>query len=102
MHAGDAQWAQIGPNLCVDDSNIPGAVHPKELALRAIVVEESNGISEEDVQAVLDLLLGVIGTLHQRAAIVVADAGVARRMGLDVPHMALGAADIAAGEAVKQ
>ena len=86
----------------VDILDAGGAIHADQLALGGVVGDELDGFAEEKVEAVRDLVKGVVGALLQRAAVVIADAGHAGGMRLDVPDVAVGLADVAPIEALHE
>jgi hypothetical protein len=96
------QSGERGDDLGVHLLGAVGAIQEQELLLVAIIVEQLNGLAEEDIQPVRDLLWGVVGALVELAAIVVADARLGGRASLGVPDMPLCAAEVAMGEAVEQ
>src|SRR5579875_1614596 len=78
------------------------AVDFDQFMLIGIIIGKRQRLVEEDIQALLNSLWSIIGTLIQFTAINIADARYFRRSGINVIHVLLGAADIATGESPQQ
>src|SRR5487761_2363141 len=78
------------------------AIHAQQLALRRIEIEQLDRLREEDVESPRDLLRRIISALIQLASITIAYAGNFRRFGLDIPDMAMRAADVASAQPLEQ
>ena len=100
----DRRWrpfnAEASPNLRVDHLDAVVAVDLYQLILPAIILREVNGLTEENIQAMLDLGGRVIRALAQGAAVQVADAGNTWRVCFEIPHVAMRRADDAPAEAI--
>src|SRR5579875_1368486 len=90
-------------NQClVNRVNALIAVDLDQFMLISIIIGERQRLVEEDIQALLNSLWPIIGTLIQFTTINIADARYFRRSGINVIHVLLSATDIATGESPQQ